>query len=122
MRISQLACCALLLVCGCATKKTTMQTTEGPACKLTTAELNAQRAKLIPGILKEAKDVKHLENGLSMTFENHDGLLEKLVTVIQSEQECCSFLKFHLSIEPNAGPLTLVVTGPAGTREMLLAL
>lgn len=96
--------------------------TEGLACKLTTAELNAQRAKLIPGILQEAKEVKQLENGLSMTFENSEGQLEKLVTVIQSEQECCSFLKFQLVVEPNAGPLTLQVTGPAGTREMLLAL
>ena len=99
-----------------------MQTAEGPACKLTSAELNAQRAKLIPGILKDAKKVKHLENGLSMKFENSEGQLAKLVEVIQSEQECCTFLRFDLAIESNAGPLTLVVTGPAGTREMLLTL
>jgi len=43
-----------------------------------------------------------------------------LVTeLIMAERECCPFLKFELSLEPGMGPVSVRMTGPAGTKEFL---
>jgi hypothetical protein len=47
------------------------------------------------------------------------GLLSELARIIEQEQVCCTFLRFQISIEPGVDAITLEVTGPAGTREML---
>jgi hypothetical protein len=57
-----------------------------------------------------------------LRFAHRAGLLAELTRVIEQEQDCCSFLRFHLSVEPNAGPVTFEVTGPAGTRQILRSL
>ena len=31
----------------------------------------------------------------------------------------CPFLRFQLTAEPNLGPLTIRITGPEGTKELL---
>lgn len=41
--------------------------------------------------------------------------------VIASERQCCPFLTFRLTVEPQEGPIWLELTGPAGTREMLMS-
>ena len=41
---------------------------------------------------------------------------------MDQERDCCTFLRFALQAEPHAGPVTLEVTGPAGTGEMLRGL
>jgi len=48
--------------------------------------------------------------------------LTEIVSVIEAERECCRFLKFGLTLEPDGGPLLLEVTGPEGTQEFLLSL
>ena len=92
------------------------------ACTLTPAELNSRRDTLLPGLIKRAEEVTDLENGLRMRFESRPGLLAELVSIIDQERTCCSFLKFHLIAEPGTGPVVFEVTGPPGTREMLRAL
>ena len=39
--------------------------------------------------------------------------------IVAAERECCPFLWFELSVEPAMGPVTVRMTGPAGTREFL---
>jgi hypothetical protein len=95
---------------------------DAPACNLSPEELEAKRRNLIPGILRVADEVREVDNGLHLVFKNGDGLLATLLPVMEFEQKCCSFLRFALTIEPNLGPITLDVTGPPGTREMLLRL
>jgi len=45
-----------------------------------------------------------------------------VVATIEAERHCCRFLRFELGVAPDEGPLSLTVTGPAGTREFLAAL
>jgi hypothetical protein len=89
------------------------------ACNLPPDELRHRREELLPGLLKRAGQVMDLENGLRFHFATCPGLLSELASIIEREQVCCSFLRFQISIEPGAGAITLEVTGPAGTREML---
>jgi hypothetical protein len=89
------------------------------ACTLSPQELRHRRDELLPMLLKRARQVEDLENGLRFHFAACPGLLGELARIIEQEQVCCSFLRFQISIEPGAGAITLEVTGPAGTREML---
>ena len=92
------------------------------ACNLSPEELRQRRNELLPGLLKRAEQVMDLENGLRFNFAPCLGLLGELARIVEQEQVCCSFLRFQISIEPGAGAITLEVTGPAGTREMLRGL
>ena len=42
-----------------------------------------------------------------------------LAKVITAERECCPFLRFELTAEPNLGPVTLSVTGPVAAKPFL---
>ncbi len=91
----------------------------GESCKLSPAELAAHRKELIPGLFARAEKVDDIANGLRFQFVHEQGLLANLARVIEQEQDCCSFLRFDLTTEANAGPVFFQVTGPAGTGEML---
>jgi hypothetical protein len=105
-----------------ASRITNMSTSASPVCSLSPEQLQQRRQALIPGLLKRAENVTDLEDGLRLRFGHRAGLLADLTGVIEQEQDCCSFLRFHLSVEPNGGPVTFEVTGPAGTRQMLRSL
>lgn len=89
------------------------------SCKLSPNELAARRQELIPGLFKRAENVTDIPNGIRFRFAGKPGLLADLARVIEQEQDCCSFLRFTLTTEPNAGPITFDVTGPPGTGQML---
>lgn len=92
------------------------------ACKLTPEELQERRDGLLPGFIKRAEKVVDLDDGLSLRFQHTQGLLQELVQVIEAERCCCTFLRFRLTAEPGEGPITMDVTGPPGTRELLRSL
>jgi hypothetical protein len=47
---------------------------------------------------------------------------ENLLHVLLNERQCCRFLRFAVTVEPDHGPITVYLTGPAGTREFLAAM
>ena len=92
------------------------------ACTLTPDQLAARRRALIPGLLERAMEVTELPDGIRLRFRSEPNLLQDLATVMEQERECCGFLKFELKADPQAGPVTLEVTGPPGTADMLRSL
>jgi hypothetical protein len=93
--------------------------TAGPTCSLTPSELATQRDKLIPGLFDRAESAEGIENGIRFRFTPQPNLIVELATLIETENACCGFLAFQLLTEGEEGPITLVVTGPPGTAEML---
>ncbi|MGH7215531.1 MAG: hypothetical protein ACREIT_12265 [Tepidisphaeraceae bacterium] len=94
-------------------------TRSSESCSLSPEQLAARRQQLIPGLFERAREVTDIENGLRFRFDGKAGLLTDLVKVIEQERDCCSFLRFQLTAESHAGAVTLDVTGPEGTGEML---
>jgi hypothetical protein len=45
-----------------------------------------------------------------------------IARTIDAERQCCRFLHFGVTVEPDGGPITLELSGPSGTREFLSAL
>ena len=89
------------------------------SCSLSPDELAVRRQELISGLRERAEQVTDIPNGIRLRFARKPGLLADLARVMEREQDCCSFLRFDLKAEPNAGPVTFEVTGPRGTAEML---
>ena len=94
-------------------------TTPEIACRLTPQQLAERHAQLLPGLFARADQVTDIPNGRRLRFLHRPGLVLELAKVIEQERECCTFLRFHLATEPAAGPVTLDVTGPPGTAELL---
>jgi hypothetical protein len=109
--------------CACTSKMepATMPTTpaNAAACKLSPTELAARRQQLIPGLFQRAQKVEDIPSGLRFHFASAPGLLPDLARIMQQEQDCCSFLRIQLTMEPSEGPVTFDVTGPDGTAAML---
>jgi hypothetical protein len=99
-----------------------MNTASSVFCNLSPEQLQQRRQALIPGLLQHADQVTDLDDGLRLRFAHRAGLIAELARTIEQEQDCCRFLRFQLSLEPNAGPIILEVTGPEGTRQMLRSL
>ena len=92
------------------------------ACELTPAELEARRQGLLPGLLAQATERVQLSNGFRWRFAPSTEVLMAAVRTIDAERQCCRFLKFALTVEPDAGDVWLEVTGPDGTTEFLSTL
>ena len=66
-----------------------------------------------------AKERIKLNNGFRWRFDASGKFLATAVETIEAERQCCRFLQFVLTVEPDAGSMWLEITGPAGTTEFL---
>jgi hypothetical protein len=89
------------------------------ACELTPAELTAHRDTLLPGLLAQATERTPFPNGFQWRFAASSEFLAAAAETLNTERQCCRFLRFVLIIEPDGGPLWLESTGPQGTTEFL---
>lgn len=89
------------------------------ACTLTPMELKNRRADLLGGLLKAAEHSELIPDGYRCRFAPSSETLTKIAAVIDAERQCCRFLRFQLTVEPDLGSFRLDVTGPAGTAEFL---
>lgn len=95
------------------------------SCALSPEQLQKQRQKLLPGLLKRADQVSDLPDGVDgirLHFKQRSGLLAELARIIEREQDCCSFLSFNIAVQPAGGTVTFDISGPVGTRDMLKSL
>jgi hypothetical protein len=92
------------------------------ACSLGPEAIRARRADLLPGLFGRAVATEHLPNGVRLRFEASSEVLHAITSTIDAERQCCRFLRFELTLDPDAGPISLTLTGPAGTAEFLSAL
>jgi hypothetical protein len=91
-------------------------------CTLTPATLRTRRAELLPGLLERSEARELLPGGYRMRFTASGDVLHAIAQAIDAERQCCRFLRFTVTVEPDGGPITLDLTGPSGTREFLDAL
>lgn len=91
-------------------------------CTLTPEQLQARRSSLLPGVLERAQEVQPIAAGYRVRFVASSETLQAIAAMIDAERQCCRFLRFELTIEPDEGPVVLDVTGPPGTRHFLAAI
>ena len=91
-------------------------------CALTPQALKARRAGLLPGLAARADSREDTPDGYRLTFAASSEVLQAITSVIDAERQCCLWLRFDLTVEPDGGPVVLTLSGPAGAREFLAAL
>ncbi|MBI4887242.1 MAG: hypothetical protein HY824_09120 [Acidobacteria bacterium] len=91
-------------------------------CTLTPDTLATRKAQLLPGLFTRAQDTEPTSDGYRLTFDASAATLRAIATAIDAERHCCRFLRFELTVEPDAGPVVLTLSGPPGAREFVAAL
>ena len=89
------------------------------ACNLMPAELQERRRNVLSKVISAVTETTELENGFQYRFTPGGELISELGKLIQLEHQCCPFLTFRLTVEPEGGSMLLEMTGPEGTKEFL---
>ena len=92
------------------------------ACTLSPDALQARRQGLLADLLHQAQSHELTGNGLRIVFSADAERLATIARVVDAERQCCRFMTFVVTVAPDGGPITLELSGPAGTREFLAAL
>jgi hypothetical protein len=92
------------------------------ACTLTPAQLAADRDTLLTGLADHAVERTPLPSGIRLRFDATAERMRQIDAVVRRERECCPFLDFHVGLALGGSALTLEVTGPEGTDQMLAML
>lgn len=88
-------------------------------CTLGPAAVKARREDLLGGLVRRAEERLDVPNGYRVRFRPADDVLATIATIVEVERQCCRFLTFQVTVEPDGGPIWLEFTGPQGTREFL---
>jgi hypothetical protein len=91
-------------------------------CTLSPVALRARREGLLAELLHRADDHQELPEGHRLRFAPSEDVLATIVRMVEAERQCCRFLRFQITVEPDGGPIALDVSGPPGTREFIAAL
>lgn len=92
------------------------------ACTLTPDALAARREGLLTELVGLALNRELLPDGLRLTFDPTSQLLSTIAREVEAERQCCRFLRFGITVEPDGGAIILELNGPPGTREFIAAL
>jgi hypothetical protein len=89
------------------------------SCKLTSAEMQKRKAKVLESLRKQILDKKELPDGYAFKFSGSDQVLDELTAFIKSERECCDFFTFNLSIGGDKKEIWLQLTGAKEAKEFI---
>jgi hypothetical protein len=89
------------------------------ACTLTPDSLRARREELLADLLRSSAAREAASDGIQFRFPATTDTLSTVARVVDAERQCCRFLRFTITVEPDGGPIKLELTGPPGTREFL---
>jgi hypothetical protein len=92
------------------------------ACTLTADALAARREGLLTELVRLARNRELVSDGLRLTFDPTTHPLSTIARAVEAERQCCRFLRFGITVEPDGGPIILELSGPPGTREFVAAL
>lgn len=88
-------------------------------CGLTNAEFREREALLLTRFKASVCETMELADGYAFLVPGEKHWIALLTELMVAERECCPFMRFELTAEPNMGPVTLSVTGPPGAKAFL---
>ncbi len=90
-------------------------------CLLPDDALTARKNEIRTNIFKHIQQSRDLPDGVAYRFPGDEGWGTRLVTFINTERQCCSFIHFELSFEPEQGPIWLAMRGGNGVKAFIQA-
>jgi hypothetical protein len=101
---------------------TTMSDDVRVACCLSDAELRKRAAALFARCESAVITTEELPDGYVFRLPADKKWMAVVWEAIAAERECCPFLTFEMTAQPNRGPVSVRVTGPAGTKDFFKTL
>jgi len=92
------------------------------ACTLSPAALRARKDGVLADLLRRAEHRELLDEGLRVRFAADDDILATISRIVNAERQCCRFLRFVITVEPDGGAMSLELSGPPGSREFIAGL
>ena len=89
------------------------------ACTLSPDALKTRREGLLAGLFQRAEHHELTELGIRMRFAPATDVVAAIARVVDAERQCCRFLRFVITVEPDGGTVSLELSGEAGTREFI---
>ncbi|MGH7576873.1 MAG: hypothetical protein ACREM1_17325 [Longimicrobiales bacterium] len=89
------------------------------ACTLDEAAFRERKDGLLADLARRAVGRSETEAGFAFQYAAEDAPFDEITRVIDLERRCCPFLRFRLTVEPAAGPVSLELSGPAGSKAFL---
>jgi hypothetical protein len=89
------------------------------ACSLTSEELRSRETILLAEFKSAVTATEELADGYAFRVSGEKNRLAQVAELMIAERQCCPFLAFQLTAEPNTGALTVRITGPEGTKAFL---
>lgn len=90
-----------------------------PTCRLSDSEQEARRQGLAGLLYGAAQETREVDDGFRFQYPGHPVLTTVLLDLVESERECCPFLKFELEFEPDWGPVSLTLRGDRSVKSFL---
>lgn len=91
-------------------------------CTVGPSALATRRTGLLSDLLRRAIQREERPDGYRLQFAPGGETFAAVARVVDAERQCCRFLQFQITVEPDGGPIWLELTGPPGTGEFLAAL
>lgn len=88
-------------------------------CTLSEEDLIEKKEKLKSEIFSKTIKVDEVKYGYVFHFKDDSTLLSKLTEFIISEQTCCKFFQYDLSIMPSNKGIALKISGPVLSKIMM---
>ena len=88
------------------------------ACLLTGDEFKA-RSEVVQPLMASYQKLQELEDGYAFQFPGEPEWIQRVVSFIAEERQCCPFFTFELQYEPNLGPIWLRLRGSAEIKDLL---
>jgi hypothetical protein len=89
------------------------------ACCLSDAELRKREVTVLAHFKSALIATEELPDGYVFRVPGDKKWMALVWELMVAERECCPFLTFELTAQPNIGPVSVRVTGPAGTKDFL---
>ena len=89
------------------------------ACRLRDSEFRRREATLLAQFKRLVVATQELPDGYVFHVPGDKKSMGVVWEAIVAERECCHFLTFELTLQPNMGPVSVRVTGPVGTKDFL---
>ena len=91
------------------------------ACNLSafTAQQAERHRALVDALRTQVQTMREAKNGWAFELCSDAEVCRQAMEFATLERLCCPFLTLQLELAPAGGPLTLTLTGPEGTKEIL---
>ncbi|QNI34472.1 hypothetical protein H7849_11605 [Alloacidobacterium dinghuense] len=81
--------------------------------------MRTRETNLLAEFKSAVTKIEELPDGYAFRVPGEKRWLDLAAQLLIAERECCPFLTFQMTAEPQMGPITIRVTGPDGSKEFL---